>query len=603
MPTRPPPAKIKSVIAKCLIAAFCLALAAPSDAAAQTAPVTAGHFGVPVSDWTGAYVGGHIGADGGDRTGAPAGRPSLKAVCWASAIRSILPPAPAATSKACRPATILSFPPASWLARKPTSRFPTRFSARRRSRPRAWMWRITRRQRRAVFRHPARAARLRLRPLARLRYRRLRMGRRPTDAHAGVRCGSRHEGNAQVVPLRLGGRRRRRNKCRQQLDGRTSNISSPISARRACTFPAGAQTFSSDLTLQNRPPRAQLSAWRAGSGNRSVLPASHIDDWAIHAQTTYLIQTDPDFRSPYVGQHSLIPGQSRETWDATFYLGLRLWHGAELWVDPEIDQGFGLSDTLGVAGFPSGEAYKIGNSYPYARLPRYFIRDTVRRWQTEKLEAGANQSKGAQTENRLYLRSANLASPTCSTPTVRARSARRLDELGVRRHRQFRLRGGCLGLHVWGRCRVVPGAWTLRAGVFDLSIEPNSEVLDPDFSQYQLIAELEHRHELWGEPGKLAITGLVSRAAWEPIRQPWRSPRPPASPPRWHLYASIAAGPDRLRRRTAGHSELGLLRALASSTARSRPTTSPTSTAPSRSALGSQGQGSGPTRRRGRTRR
>ena len=39
-----------------------MALAAPSDAAAQTAPVIAGYFGVPVSDWTGAYVGGHMGA-------------------------------------------------------------------------------------------------------------------------------------------------------------------------------------------------------------------------------------------------------------------------------------------------------------------------------------------------------------------------------------------------------------------------------------------------------------------------------------------------------------------------------------------------------------
>jgi high affinity Mn2+ porin len=37
-------------------------------------------------------------------------------------------------------------------------------------------------------------------------------------------------------------------------------------------------------------------------------------------------------------------------------------------------------------------------------------------------------------------------------------------------------------------------------------------LLDPDFSQYQLVAELEHRHELWGEPGKIAVTGFLSRA-------------------------------------------------------------------------------------------
>src|SRR5215472_10124870 len=61
-------------------------------------------------------------------------------------------------------------------------------------------------------------------------------------------------------------------------------------------------------------------------------------------------------------------------WDATLYTGLRLWRGAELWINPEINQGFGLSTTLGVAGFPSGEAYKVGSNYPYTRVPRMFIR-------------------------------------------------------------------------------------------------------------------------------------------------------------------------------------------------------------------------------------
>jgi hypothetical protein len=55
----------------------------------------------------------------------------------------------------------------------------------------------------------------------------------------------------------------------------------------------------------------------------------------------------------------------RETADITFYAGLRLTQGAELWVNPEIDRGFGLSGTLGVAGFSSGEAYKVGSSVPY----------------------------------------------------------------------------------------------------------------------------------------------------------------------------------------------------------------------------------------------
>ena len=36
-----------------------------------------------------------------------------------------------------------------------------------------------------------------------------------------------------------------------------------------------------------------------------------------------------------------------------------------------------MSNTLGVAGFPSAEAYKVGKKHPYFRLQRAFFRQTV----------------------------------------------------------------------------------------------------------------------------------------------------------------------------------------------------------------------------------
>jgi high affinity Mn2+ porin len=64
-------------------------------------------------------------------------------------------------------------------------------------------------------------------------------------------------------------------------------------------------------------------------------PALQTDNFAIHAQTTFLPQYDPPFRSPYTGTNSLIPNLGRETWDATIFLGVRLWNGAEFWINPE----------------------------------------------------------------------------------------------------------------------------------------------------------------------------------------------------------------------------------------------------------------------------
>ena len=41
---------------------------------------------------------------------------------------------------------------------------------------------------------------------------------------------------------------------------------------------------------------------------------------------------------------------------------------------------------------------------------------------------------------------------------------------------------------------------------------PNSSDLDPSFQQFQWVAEIERRYELWGQPGKIAITGFLTRA-------------------------------------------------------------------------------------------
>jgi high affinity Mn2+ porin len=53
--------------------------------------------------------------------------------------------------------------------------------------------------------------------------------------------------------------------------------------------------------------------------------------------------------------------------------------------------------------------------------------------------------------------------------------------------------------------------------VFDLSNtpaggdSPTAYGLDPNFQQFQMVAELEERHELWGQPGKIKLTGFLSR--------------------------------------------------------------------------------------------
>jgi high affinity Mn2+ porin len=282
-------------------------------------------------------------------------------------------------------------------------------------------------------------------------------------------------------------------------------------------FLGGAQRIDSDFSLQEL--RADLN-YRFGN---DALPASiftkaaalpDLDNVNFHGQTTLLEQAYPAFRSPYQGLNSLPGGgEGRETWDATLYAGVRLWHAAELWVNPEIDQGFGLANTLGVAGFPSGEAYKVGQILPYARLPRTFIRQTIDLGgDTQKLDAEANQFAGSETANRLVITLGKFAVTDVFDTNKYAHDPRNdFMNWALVDTATFDYAADSWGYTYGAAVEWYQGNWTLRGGLFDLSVVPNSTDLDPTFGQFQWVGEIERRYELWGHPGKIAFTGFLTR--------------------------------------------------------------------------------------------
>jgi high affinity Mn2+ porin len=285
------------------------------------------------------------------------------------------------------------------------------------------------------------------------------------------------------------------------------------------SFANAGQRFTSNLSLQEL--RAGLNYQFGGDAAPNAKLATAAPDWApnldnvnFHGQLTFTWQGYPPFHSPYQGPNSLPgSGQGRETSDATFYAGVRLWQGAELWLNPEIDQGFGLADTLGVAGFTSGEAYKVGFADPYARLPRAFIRQTIDLGgDSVKLEAAANQFAGSQTANRLVLTVGKFAVTDVFDTNKYAHDPRSdfmnwtIIDTGT-----FDYAADAWGYTYGAAAEWYQGDWTVRGGLFDLSTVPNSEDLDPQFGQFQWVGEIERRYELWGQPGKLAITGFLTR--------------------------------------------------------------------------------------------
>jgi high affinity Mn2+ porin len=284
-------------------------------------------------------------------------------------------------------------------------------------------------------------------------------------------------------------------------------------------FANNGQRFSSDWSLNE--VRAGLNYQFGTDPAATIAKAPDVhgtDVLNFHGETTFVWQGYPPIRSPYEGLQSLPgSGQGRETVDAILAIGVRLWQGAELWIDPEIDQGFGLGDTHGIAGFTSGDSYKLGFSYPYARFNRYFVRQVINLGgDTEKVDADFNQFEESQTANRIVLTVGKFYELDIFDTNKYANNPK-ADFLNW-----TVINNGAydFGSDAWSDTYGVAaewyqGNWTFRAGIFDMSYTPavvggNSALgygLDPSFHNFQLLGEIEYRYSLWGQPGKIKVTG------------------------------------------------------------------------------------------------
>lgn len=289
-------------------------------------------------------------------------------------------------------------------------------------------------------------------------------------------------------------------------------------ALAACAAAPGVNAPSWGAALESAPPSADDATAPAGStappapsaGSPDAAPEQR---FAVHGQATYVEQNVNNFNAPYRGPNSLTPDRGRETSDVTLYLGARLWRGAEVWITPEMDQGFGLDNTLGLAAFSSGEAYKVGDNQPYFRLARAFVRQTIDTGGARvNLDALAGQLAGSQSLDRWVFTVGKFGVPDVFDTNQYAHDPRNdffnwaAVDAGT-----FDYAADAWGFTVGAAVERYIGSWTFRAGVFDLSDVPNSPDLEPAFHEFQMDAEIEKRYPLFGQTGRVLLTGFDSR--------------------------------------------------------------------------------------------
>ena len=266
------------------------------------------------------------------------------------------------------------------------------------------------------------------------------------------------------------------------------------------------------MTALRRIGFAFLLCW---AGRAFAADSGGAEDWSVQGQVTHVWQYHPAFHSPYRGANSLDPGsRGNETFDATLFLGVRPWSGAEIWTNAEIDQGFGLSNSFGIAGFPSGEAYKVGSATPYVRIPRLFFRQRFDLGGgSQNLDAEPNRFGDTGTADNLIVTIGKFAAVDIFDTNSYAHDPK-ADFLNW-----AVIDSGAYdyAADAWGYTYGIAAEWTqseitLRAGVFDMSRLPNGKGLVRGFGQYELVAEGEERHQILGAPGSLKLLVFGNRA-------------------------------------------------------------------------------------------
>ncbi len=137
------------------------------------------------------------------------------------------------------------------------------------------------------------------------------------------------------------------------------------------------------------------------------------ENLSYHFQITAIKQGHPAFRALYSGQNSLTNKGEKALLSvtSTLYLGRRLWKGAAFYLDGEIAGGSGISSTKGVAGFPNGETFRIGDPSPTLYIARGFITQDILLNNTgyDNDASEANQLAGSRPSSRFTISAGKFA--------------------------------------------------------------------------------------------------------------------------------------------------------------------------------------------------
>jgi high affinity Mn2+ porin len=257
---------------------------------------------------------------------------------------------------------------------------------------------------------------------------------------------------------------------------------------------------------QENPPAAPTQ----DADNSAV---SDTKAWDLHFQSTVGAQGHPSFSAEYTGANSLTPGADiTDTISLDGMGGVRLWHGGEFFGDVVVWQGYGLSNTLGMAGFPNGEAFRVGRTYPDASICRAYLRQTI------GLGGGRESNDdglgGMKDVRNLTFTVGHLSAKDIFDNNAYANDSRtQFMNWSLMANDAWDYPANTLGFTNGATAELNTSAWSGRVGIFQVSRVANGLRLDWNLTHaWSAAAELERRYSPKGHAGAIRLFTYDTRA-------------------------------------------------------------------------------------------
>ena len=238
--------------------------------------------------------------------------------------------------------------------------------------------------------------------------------------------------------------------------------------------------------------------------------------WGVHVQATTVSQWHRAFPEQYSGPNSLSSSpEFRTSLTSTLFAGARLWPGAELYVNPELAGGSGFSHTLGVAGFPNGEIYRVDTPTPKVFLARLFLRQTFGLGGgRERVESDQNQLAGTYDQRRFTLTLGKFSLTDLFDDNAYSHDARtQFLNWSLMDNGAWDYAADTRG-YTWGvALELQQPRWALRVATVMVPQKANQMALDHHLSKaHGDNAEFEYRYAVQQHPGKLRLSTYANHA-------------------------------------------------------------------------------------------